>query len=258
MKLTLLLLIAGLHVSAGGLGQEKLSLHFRKAEIASVLQAIEKQSNFRFLYNDQLNSIRKKISLELREASIRQALDHIFAGTLLTYQFMENKLIVVKEDRVKPPARDITGKVTDENGAPLSGVSVNIKGSNRGTATNEKGEYSINAEDAHVLSFTYVGYEPQEATVGSRATINITLISVAKSLENIVVIGYGQVRKRDLTGSVLSVKSEDIRKTPAVNALEALQGKLPGADIVRNSGSASSGVSITIRVTDPFGQITGH
>lgn len=247
MKLTLLLLIAGLHVSAGGLGQEKLSLHFRKAEIASVLQAIEKQSNFRFLYNDQLNSIRKKVSLELKEASIRQALDQIFAGTMLTYQFMDNKLIVVKEDKVKPPARDISGKVTDENGAPLSGVSVNIKGSNRGTATNEKGEYTINAENAQVLIFSSVGYESQELSIGSRTTINVVLVSVAKSLENIVVIGYGQVRKRDLTGSVLSVKSEDIRKTPAVNALEALQGKLPGADIMRNSGSASSGVSITIR-----------
>ncbi len=212
-----------------------------------VLQAIEKQSNFRFLYNDQLNSIRKKVSLELKEASIRQALDQIFAGTLLTYHFMDNKLIVVKEEKVRPPARDISGKVTGDDGAPLSGVSVNVKGSNRGTATNEKGEYTINAEDAHVLIFSSVGYESQELTVGSRSTINVVLVSVAKSLENIVVIGYGQVRKRDLTGSVLSVKSEDIRKTPAVNALEALQGKLPGADIMRNSGSASSGVSITIR-----------
>lgn len=247
MKFTLLLLIAGLHVSAGGFGQEKLRLNFRKAEIASVLQAIEKQSNFRFLYNNQLNSIRQKVSLDLKDASIRQALDQLFSGTLLTYQFMDNKLIVVKEDHLKPPARDITGKVTDDSGAPLSGVSVNVKGSNRGTATNEKGQFTISADDADVLSFSYVGYEPQEVTVGNKTTVNIALVSVAKSLENIVVIGYGQVRKRDLTGSVLSVKSDDIRKTPAVNALESLQGKLAGADIMRTSGSASSGVSITIR-----------
>ncbi|WEK33934.1 MAG: TonB-dependent receptor [Candidatus Pseudobacter hemicellulosilyticus] len=246
MKITFFLLLAALHVSAGGLGQEKLSLRFKQAEIASILQVIEKQSNFRFLYNDQLSGIRQKISLDVKEASIRQALDLIFANSPLTYQFMDNKLIVVKEEPVRERV-PITGRITDENGDALSGVSINIKGSSRGTTSDDKGAYSISAEPTDVLIFTSVGFEPQETTVGARTAINITLISVAKNLENIVVIGYGQVRKRDLTGSVLSVKNEEIRKTPASNALESLQGKLAGADIVRNNGSAASGVSITIR-----------
>src|SRR4030095_9157242 len=133
-------------------------------------------------------------------------------------------LIVVKEDDTKTGMfKDITGKITDDNGVPLAGVSIKIKGSSKGTTTNEKGEFVINADDNDVLVFSYVGFESQEIRVGTNAAINISLVSVKKDLENIVIIGYGQVKKRDLTGAVVSVKGDEVKKVPASNIMESVQ-----------------------------------
>jgi len=248
MKLTTFLLIVfALNVSATGFGQEKLNFRFKKTEIAGILSSIEKATHYRFLYNDQLHSIRQRVNLEVQDASIRQTLDQLLAKTGLVYLLMDNNLIVIKENQLARPEKPIKGKVTDDGGLPMSGVSVKIKGTERGTTTNDQGVFSLNADDNDVLVFSYVGYEPQELKVGAKTEINMALVSVAKSLENIVVIGYGQVKKRDLTGAVTSVKSDEIKKVPSANVLESLQGKLPGADITRMSGSASSGVNIVIR-----------
>jgi TonB-linked SusC/RagA family outer membrane protein len=248
MKLTIFLLIVfTLNVSATGFGQEKLSFRFKKTEIAGILSNIEKNTHYRFLYNDQLRSIRQRVSLDVQDASIRQTLDQLLAKTGLVYLLMDNNLIVIKEPVIVREEKTVTGKITDDTGAPLTGVSVKIKGTERGTTTNDQGIFTIIAEDNDVLVFSYVGYEPQEVKIGAKTELSVALISAAKSLENIVVIGYGQVKKRDLTGAVVSVKSDEIKKVPSGNVLESLQGKLPGADITRSSGSASSGVNIVIR-----------
>lgn len=248
MKLTTFLLIVfTLNVSATGFGQEKLNFRFKKTEIAGILSSIEKATHYRFLYNDQLRNIRQKVNLEVQDANIRQTLDQLLSRTGLMYLLMDNNLIVIKEDAALSRKDLITGKITDDNGVPLSGVSVKIKGTEKGTTTNDQGIFSLDAGDDDVLVFSSIGYEPQEVKVGSKKDINVTMISVARSLENIVVIGYGQVKKRDLTGAVVSVKSDEIKKVPSGNVLESLQGKLPGADIMRSSGSASANVSIVIR-----------
>ncbi|HEX2629165.1 MAG TPA: carboxypeptidase-like regulatory domain-containing protein, partial [Chitinophagaceae bacterium] len=245
---TFLMLVFALQVSAKGISQDRLTLRFKKTEIAGILQYIEQQTNYRFLYNQQLNGVRQKISLDVEDATIKEALDVVFARTNLTYKFMENNLIVVKDDEIKVKnQKPVSGRITDENGTPLVGVSVNVKGTARGTTTDSKGEFTINVEEHETLVFSYVGYEQQEMKAGGTSNINLALVSVKKDLEAVVVIGYGAVKKRDLTGSVISVKAEDIKKVPAANLMESLQGKLPGADIMRTSGSASSNVSVLIR-----------
>ncbi len=191
MKVTSFFLIAfALQVSAKGFGQEKLTLHFKKAEIAGILSHIEKQTNYRFLYNEQLRDIRQKVSLHVDEAPIAEALDVLFGNTALTYRFMANNLIVINEVKEKlPPAKIITGKITNETGAPLPGVSVNIKGTSRGTTTNEQGMFSLSADDGETLVFSYVGYDSKEIKVGSSTEINVSLVSAASNLEHIVVLG---------------------------------------------------------------------
>lgn len=251
MKVTTFLLIAfALQVSAKGFGQEKLSLHFNKAEIAGILSHIEKQTNYRFLYNDRLRDIRQKVSVHVEEAGIAQALDLLFGKTTLTYRFMANNLIVINEDKEKlPPAKTVTGKITSDVGTPLVGVSVNIKGTSRGTTTNDQGMFSLSVEDNDILVFSYVGYDPQEIAVGNRTEFNVSLVGSASNLENIVVIGYGTVKKRDLTGAVVSLKGDEVVKVPAGNLMESVQGKLPGVDITRTSGSAGANVSVAVRGT---------
>ncbi len=249
MKLTtFLLLVFSLHVSATGFGQERLNFRFKKSEISTILSQIEKETHYRFLYNDQLRGIRQQATLSVENASIRQALDVLLAKTYLTYMVMENNLIVIKENEEKLALlKPITGKITDESGLPLYGVTVNVKGSTRGTTTNEKGVFTVQAEETDILVFSYVGYEQQEVKVGDKTELNIALVSSAKNLDNIVVIGYGQVKKKDLTGSVISLKGEEVKKVPASNLMESVQGKLPGVDIVRTSGAAGAGVSVAVR-----------
>ena len=249
MKLTsLCLLVFALHVSGKGVSQDKLNFSFKNKEIAFILSHIEKETNYRFLYDNKLTAVRQLVSISVEEADIKQALDAVLKKTGLTYQFMDHKLIVIKRDEFDKPAdRTVSGRITDENGVPLAGVSVNVKGTSRGTTTNEKGQFSIEVTDGATLVFSYIGYVDQEIRVPASGDINLALVSSGKSLEDVVIIGYGLVRKRDLTGSVLSVKGDEIRKVPAANVMESLQGKLPGADITRVSGSASSGINITIR-----------
>jgi TonB-linked SusC/RagA family outer membrane protein len=249
MKITTLIMLAfSLQVTAKGLGQSKVSLKFKKTEIAKVLTAIEKQTNFRFLYNNELQGLKQKINVSVEDKEVKQVLSALLDNTGLAYQFLENNLIVIKENIQMLPPLKMTGRVTDENGAALVGVSVMIKGTSKGVTTDEKGNYTINATDKDVLVFSYVGYDATEVKLGTATELNITLKSAAKkALDEVVVVGYGTVRKKDLTGSVISVKGDEVKKVAAANAMESLQGKLPGVDIVRTSGGAGANVSITVR-----------
>lgn len=144
----------------------------------------------------------------------------------------------------------ISGRVLDSvNRMPLAGVSVTLKGSNTQVVTNEKGMFSLSAGSAKdvTLLFSYIGYNEQEAPAKAGIPVEVLLSETVGALDEVVVIGYGAVKKRDLTGAVASVKAENIVRSPAHNAMESLQGQVPGLDIVRNSGKATSGLTMNIR-----------
>lgn len=146
--------------------------------------------------------------------------------------------------------RVITGKVIDQSTSmPLEGATIAIKGTNMSAVTNSTGNFSLtsNQQANETLIVSYVGYGSKEVSVGSSSTIDIEMSKTELDLDAVVVVGYGTVKKRDLTGSVSSVKAGDIVRSPAHNAMEALQGQVPGLDIVRNSGRATSGVTMNIR-----------
>jgi TonB-linked SusC/RagA family outer membrane protein len=140
----------------------------------------------------------------------------------------------------------VTGKVSDAQGEPLIGVAVLLKGSNIATQTNALGNYTISVPPNGTLVFTYLGYSTQEIAINNRTTINATLAESSQSLEQVVVIGYGTQRKRDLTGSITSIKGEDIEKSPNVNPISSLQGKVAGLTVV-NSGVPGAAPTVRIR-----------
>ena len=140
----------------------------------------------------------------------------------------------------------VTGTVTGENGTPLAGVSVQIKGTTKGTITNADGHYSINTSDNDVLVFSYVGYTSQEVPISGRTEINITMVTANAELTQVVVIGYGTQKKRDLTGSIAVVSGDAVSKMPSTNPVASLQGKVAGLTIV-NSGQAGSSPTVRIR-----------
>ena len=147
--------------------------------------------------------------------------------------------------------RTIKGQIIDENNEPLIGVSVIIKGASTiGTITDFDGNYALEVPAGkNVLEISYIGYKTQEITIGKNTQLNIKMQPDTQTLDEVVVIGYGTVKKRDLTGAVASVKSEDIVRMPTSNVLEAIQGQVAGLDITRSSGEAGSGVNMTLRGT---------
>ncbi|HRI20952.1 MAG TPA: SusC/RagA family TonB-linked outer membrane protein, partial [Panacibacter sp.] len=250
MKLTVvLIMVFSLHAAADGFGQQKISLKFKKTEIASILASIEKQTNYRFLYNNDLAGLKQKVDLSVQDADLKEVLDQMFTKTELSYELMQNNLVVIKmgDDETAYEVKAIvTGKVTGDNNMPLSGVAIQVKGSNKGTVTNAEGMFTINAESNDVLVISYVGYDAQEIAVAGKSTVNVALVLSTKQLDQVVVVGYGSQRKIDVTGAVAQVKGEDISKQASINPISALQGKVAGVQIT-NSGAPGSSPEIRIR-----------
>lgn len=150
-------------------------------------------------------------------------------------------------------SKSIKGKVVDEAGEPLIGVSVHVKGTTIGTITNFDGNFSLSVPpSSNILEISYIGYLPQSVTVGNNVNFNVQMKPDTQALDEVVVIGYGTVKKRDLTGAVSSVKSGDITMRPGPNPMEALQGKVAGLDITRESGQAGAEIKMQLRGNRSF------
>lgn len=143
--------------------------------------------------------------------------------------------------------RQVTGTVKDVNGEPMIGVTIMINGRSA-AVTDLDGNYTIsNVNPNSKLTVSYVGYQEQVVTIGNRTTINLTMKEDNQNLDEVVVIGYGTMKKKDLTGSVASVNTKDINQVASANALQAMQAKVPGVDLQQSDGQAGSGVSMTLR-----------
>jgi TonB-dependent SusC/RagA subfamily outer membrane receptor len=259
MKLTTLMtFFFTLNVAANGFGQEKISFKVKKAEISGVLRSIEKQTNYRFLYNDKLEDIREKVSLTVRDVNINEALDLLLENTRLLYQLMDNRLIVIKEDPNAPaPLPDVAihGRVTGEGGAPLAGASIQIKGTTAGTTTNNDGNFTLTAPNANVtLVISSVGYDQQEIALAGKTDITVSLALSVKVQDAVVVIGYGTASKRDLTGSIVKISGKDVADKPNTNPVASLQGKVAGLSVVTD-GTPGHSPDVRIRGTVSIGQV---
>ena len=258
MKLTAVFLFcAVVQVSAKSFGQEKLTFNLSNVEISSALTTIEKSSHYRFLYNSNQPTLKNNETQSVKDAPLETVLTQLFLNTNLAYQLMDKKLVVIKEQQAvnasaAVSAADIkaiiTGKITDSTGKGLAGVSVQVKGTSKGTVTGADGSFSIDAASNDVLVVSYVGYETQEIAVGSNATVAVTLKTSNSQLEQVVVIGYGTQRRRDLTGAVASVSASELAKQPVQTPTQALQGKVAGVQII-SSGQPNSLPTVRIRGT---------
>lgn len=254
MKLTIaFLLIACLQVSARGFSQDRITLKMNEAEIKKVLFAIEKKTNYRFLFSENALKKKPKVTIDAVDAPVTDLLDKILSNTGVSYKILASKLVVLKEgisagDIASKDLR-VTGKVTAATGEALTGVSVSVKGSRTGTTTDANGNFAITVPDDATLVFSYVGFESYEVAVAGKSSINVTLQQSARKIDEVVVIGYGQASKRDLTGSITKISGRDIADKPNVNPVASLQGKVAGLSIV-NSGTPGQEPDIRIRGTN--------
>ena len=255
MKLSMLFILLGiLQARADIHAQGAITLNVQQTEIAKVLNKIERKGEFRFLYNYDLPSMKTKVNVNWQNTGIKAALANLFEGTDLTFKFLDNNLIVVISGKLQRQAIRVTGMVADNNNEPLSGVTVQVKGSTTGTTTDAKGQYSITAEDSATLVFSYIGYASREEAVGGRNLINVRLTATYISLNEVVVIGYGTQKRGDITSAISTVSVADVAQRPVISTAEVLAGKAPGVQVFQPSGQPGTDFSVRVRgIASPNG-----
>lgn len=253
---TFFLTIAILQASADGFSQQKITLSKSGTSIDHVFREIRKQTAYDFVYSDDVLRAARPVNIRVKDASLQEALDICMKNQPLIYHIVNHTVVVeVRYDRITPAAADpirITGRITDEQGDPLIGVSIHIKGSQTGTLSDSKGDFVVTVPDPQaVLVFSYIGYAALEKTVGNSTALQIVLKPESTGLNQIVVVGYGTQKKEDLTGAISSADMKIFSESPHVNILQSLHGSVPGLNIgaVNHSGENPS---INIRGENNF------
>ncbi|MBT33870.1 MAG: SusC/RagA family TonB-linked outer membrane protein, partial [Thalassobius sp.] len=235
-----------------------LDLYSDSSELSDVLETIEENTSFKFYYFKGLIDTDIKLDFEAKNQSLAQILKDLSKKTNLKFKRVNNNIyinkkkltdIAVKEEfTVDETQFKITGKVTSqEDGEPLPGVSILIKGTSTGTTSDLDGNYTLNVNDNTVLQFSYIGFETQEILVGSQTVINIQLTADMEQLDEVVVVGYGTQKKSNLTGAVTSVKAEELHETPITSIDQGLVGRASGVMVTQTSGMPGAVASIRIR-----------
>ena len=241
---------------------KRVSFHLENQGLRKVLKEIESQTNIRFAFRPREIPVDQKITLIASNQPLGEVLDKVVKPLRLRYEVVGRQIVIspVKEPVEPEPEavqhsekkaaviatdQTISGTILDEIGQALPGVSVVLKGTNRGTTSDAQGKFRLSVADGEaILIFSFVGYESQEIKAGTQGVLTITLKADNKSLNEVVVVGYGSVRKRDLTGSVASIGSTEIKAQPVSGLNQALQGRVAGVQVTQASNSAGGGVQI--------------
>jgi len=235
LQLFLLLSIfsaAGVFPSAGqGILKSKISLNVEGMKIKSILKKIEDAGTVRFAYQPNQIDVDKMMSLSIEDLPLENVLGMIFDHSVLFEE--RGELVVILPANVGIAIMQVSGKVTDANtGEPLPGVNVAVKGTLNGTSTDADGKYNLSVDDSNAtLVFTFVGYVLQEIAMGARSVIDVQLAADQKQLDEVVVVGYGTAKKKDITGAVSRADLNAFKESPNVSILQSLQGAVPGLNV---------------------------
>lgn len=236
-----------------------ISVNFNNISIQEAFAYIESRTDYVFNYdNYTIESNTRKISYVKHNSTVEKVLLHISRHARLHFKQINNNINVnsiKQDDHTRDYPIDIllrnitvTGQVTDENGEKLPGVNVVLKGTSMGTVTDVSGDYAIQVPDENaVLVFSYVGYDDQEITVGSKTVIDVAMKSDVTMFNEVVIIGYGYQKRSDLTGAVGSVSEEKLKERPATSLNQGLSGKIPGVQVNTNSGRPGGRTNVRIR-----------
>lgn len=239
----------------------RLNLDMENKSLEQVMDEIERQSEFYFIFNQKQIDVDRIVSIQSDNKLITSVLPELFKGTNVNYAVLDRKILLttdpIEENLISPAVQDeqipkrISGTVTDKNGAPLPGVNVYVTGTNQGTTTDLDGKYSFEIPDnARSLTFSFVGMESQTVDIGTMTVINMTMVESSIGMEEVVVVGYGVQKRANLTGAVGQVTSKVLENRYMTNAGQGLQGTVPNLNIVTNPGDPGKigqGASYQIR-----------
>lgn len=258
MKFTaIFLLVACLHGSANVVAQ-KITLSGKEMSLQKVFRVIKKQTGFAFFFDERWLQEANEVTMDVKNAPLERVLELCFEHQPITYSIVGNTVVIRKRNAAENDndtevvVETIKGKVLDENGAPLAGVSVMVKGTSKGTSTNGSGEFTIDVTAGDVLVFSIIGYKTTNHAIGSAvapgASITISMQVEATSSSEVVVIGYGTMKKGDLSAAVSVVPNmAQIKDRPVTNVASMIQGRVPGVTAISNGGHPNSSPKITIR-----------
>ncbi len=245
-----LMLLVCLHTNAQ---TTKVSLKYTNVTFEQVLNAIEKQTSFRFLFNKQQVDVSRSVSINVSGEEIVPVITQLLKGTNLGYRIQGNQIVLTKKNETAADSMDDVKKITakgtvkDENGEPLVGATVVPRNFTAGTMTDIDGNFTLEVPPNGTLEISYVGYEKQTVYVKSKGVLSITM-KPTTALQEVVVIGYGYASKRDVVGTITKINGEDILNRPNSNPIASLQGKVAGLSVV-NSGKLNESPDVRIRST---------
>lgn len=270
MRLTLFFLFFGFLIShaANGYSQEtKFTLDLKSASIQDILTEIENESSFRFIYDGYAKKIvDRKVKLSADSQTLEEILNHILVNTGLSYRILDDQVVIYRDEtktitaenekditeQVTQQKRKISGRVTDKNGEAIIGANIIEVGTTNGTVTDLDGNFSIEVGDEATLRISYIGYLEQTIPTAGRNNINVVLAEDLKTLDELVVIGYGTVRRGDVTTAVSSVSLQDLDERPIVSAAQAIQGRAAGVHVYQPNGAPGGEMVIRVRGTTSF------
>lgn len=234
------------------------SIHLANSTLKEFFKEVETKLGYSFMYSNVDIDDSKTISISTKSNNINDILNEAFKSQSITYEVTANNKIVLKKasnnSLAQQPTRKIKGVVKDNLGEPIIGAAVMLKGTKTGTTTDIDGGFTIDVNDASdLLTFQYLGFHSQEVKVGNSSYLEIQLKESDQALEEVVVIGYGTLKKKDLTAAISSVESDKIATKATTNPAEALQGVVSGVNVLKANGLAGAAVSIKIRGVNTFG-----
>lgn len=229
---------------------QSVSLSNTRLTLKTAFTEIEKQTKMSVDYNREVIDVNKTVSIQTKNGSLADIMTALLQGTGCVYTIKENHIVISTASATQQSSRkNIAGVVFDERGDPLIGVNVVEKGTTNGVVTDIDGKFNLSVSENAILQVSYIGYTNQEVRVSNQTSLQIVLNEDLQTLEEVVVIGYGTVKKRDLTGSVISVSASKLKERSYSNAMQSLAGQLPGVQIIQSQGSP--GLAPTIKVRGP-------
>lgn len=235
---------------------KKMNIKIERATLDEVLQLIERESGYFLFYNNKVVDLNEEVSVDVKNKTISEILDELFEDKDVEYTFSDKQIILSKKGDSSVYERStqqkaVSGIVTDENGEPLPGVTVLVKGTTNGTVTDVNGIYSLSGISAEtVLQFSFVGMRMQEIVVNNQSTIDIVLVAETIGIEEVIAIGYGEIKKSDLTGAVAVIDAEELANVPVSRIDQALQGRASGVLVTTPTGDPTAAPVIQIRGTN--------
>lgn len=254
MKFFVLFLLLGTMQSLASVAYSqnvKMSLDMENTTVHDVIAAIEKQGDFYFTYNLNQININRKVSIKVQNNTVDQILDRLFSEYDIAYKIENRHIVLFKKEAGTVAAvkqqKTLNGVVVDDSGEPIIGASVLEKGTTNGTITDLDGHFTLSIGKGTELIVSYVGYTTKSVKISNQSTIKVVLVEDAKTLDEVVVIGYGTQKKSDVSGSVTTVSGEKLTRMPTANAEAALQGMAPGLAVNFGSGAAGSSAKLQVR-----------